>query len=75
MRNGERRQIGNATVVCHVARRSWKLREDRWMGSMAPRQTSSRTWYDVLDSTGKSVLGQHEMLDSYKAAAARAKAV
>jgi hypothetical protein len=73
MRNGERKQVGGATIVCHVTRHSWKRREDRWMGSMAPRQTSSRTWYDVLDASGKSVLGSNEMLDSYKVAVARAQ--
>lgn len=55
MRNGEQRKIGTATVVCSVQRSSWVRREDKWMGSLAPRMTSSRTFYRVIGSDGRAV--------------------
>lgn len=72
MKHGEVRRIGNATILCHVHRMSWRSREDKWMGSLAPRHRSSRTTYAIVGPDGRIIA---ERVETYKRAVEIAESV
>lgn len=73
MKNGESKQVGNATIVCSIQRSSWVRREDKWMGRSAPRYSASQTFYRVIDTaTGNAVA---TLIEGYKNAVKIAEGV